>query len=152
MRLPTVSVAIVVLVVAPLVADTRITVTYHSDPPGATIYEDGKPWGSAPFALRYNAPGRFRACLPLRPLKFRWVSGAEVDLKDLQACPAGGKKQVYTVFRPTGLPGVEIDAQYAAALLQSRGAAPAAVPVPVVQTPAMCTSHVIGRQVFTTCL
>lgn len=132
-------------------ADTKLTVTFRSDPPGATIYENGKAWGAAPMALRYNAPGRFTACLPLRPITLRWVSGAEVALNDVQACPAAGKKQEFTVFRPEGVPGAEIDAQYAVALVQQRATAQAAAPVPVVTAPKFCTTTVIGTQIFTTC-
>lgn len=146
----------------PVSADTKITVTVRSEPPGATLYEGAKAFGAAPFVLRYTAPGRFRECLRLRPLTLRWISGASVTLDDLDACPVAGKKQEVTVLRPEGVPGIEIDAQYAVALLQQRNAeqaaadAAAAVALAGLQQqlakPRTCTSTRIGAQVFTTCL
>jgi len=144
-----------------LAADTKLTVTLRSDPPGATVYEEGKALGVAPLDITYTAPGRFSECLPLKALKVRWISTVEVDLPDLKVCPDAGKKQQITVFRPKGLPGIELDAQYAAALLQQRTAAQLATDAAWASSlatlqqqllqPRQCTSTVIGSQVFTNC-
>ena len=132
-------------------ADTKITVTFLSDPPGASIYQNGQQLGVAPALITYKAPGRFQECMLTLPVKVRWVSGAEVDTPQIQLCPAQGKRQQFTVFRPKGVDGIEVDVQYAIALLQSRSAAPPTVVPAAIPMPKFCTTNVIGSQIFTSC-
>jgi hypothetical protein len=131
-----------------------VRVWYLSDPPGATIHEGGRQWGNSPLWLRYYPPNGFRECLRVNPVKVRWVSGAEVDVTELDVCPANGREQQFTVFRPQGVAGAEIDAQYATALLQAGNSAAApAPPAPLtpIAPPRFCTTTVIGNQILTTC-
>lgn len=127
-----------------------VRVWYLSDPPGAMVYWRGQQL-PAPIWVRLPTPRPWTACARAEPVKVRWVSGAEVDVSALDLCPASGREQQFTVFRPKGVPGVELDALYAAALLQSRVAAPAPVAPPVIAPPRQCTTTVIGNQVFTNC-
>lgn len=81
--------------------------------------------GYAPLTLKYELPNRFfkgTACTQLAPIRVQWVSGAEVAVT---ICPQVGKRQMSTFARPTGVPGVELDIDFAAqwqALLQQRDA------------------------------
>jgi len=129
-----------------------VRVTYLSDPPGAAVYEGGKQWGRAPVTLIYHPPGRFTECLRLNPVTLRWVSGAEATVDALDACPAAGRDQQFTMFRPKGVEGLELDVQYAIALLQPAAARPSAEPPPApITMPRNCTTTVIGNQIFTNC-
>lgn len=140
-------------------AANDVKVTFQSDPTGATLYEEvngsQKLWGYAPITLKYQVPRKWKACMSLNPLKVRWASGAEASIT-LSVCPQTGKNQQFTFQRPTGVPGLELDVQFAIAMLQNAAAAAAAqaaaepvyIPSPA---PMHCTSQVIGSQVFTNC-
>ena len=129
-----------------------VRVTYISDPPGAAVYEGGKQWGRAPFTLTYHAPARFTECLRLNPVTVRWVSGAEVSVDTLDACPAAGRDQQFTLFRPKGVDGLDLDVQFAIAAMQPAAAPAASEPTHVpITMPRTCTTSVIGNQIFTNC-
>lgn len=132
---------------------STVRVTYLSDPPGAAVYEGGKQWGRAPVALVYHVPRHFVDCLRLNPVTMRWVSGAEVSISTLDACPAAGRDQQFTMFRPKGVDGLDLDVQFAIAAMQPAAARPAAdtpPPTPITM-PRNCTTTVIGNQIFTNC-
>ncbi len=136
-------------------AANDVKVSFLSDPTGATLYEDNagslKLWGYTPFVLKYQVPRRWKACVALKPLKVRWVSGAEASIT-LEVCPQTGKNQQFVFQRPTGVPGLELDVQFAIAMLQNaRLAAPPPAAVYIPPAPRHCTSTAIGNQVFTNC-
>ena len=39
---------------------SSLRIQYQSDPPGATLYEDGRPVGLTPFSLKYQPDETFR--------------------------------------------------------------------------------------------
>lgn len=150
--------AVMLLLSAATVEAADVKVALRSDPPGAMVYtgplpagsDQVKAWGYAPLVLKWAVPRRWNSCLQTEPIRVRWLSGAEATIPSLQLCPQTGKNQQFTFMRPTGVPGVEIDGQFAVQLLQQAPAAPAAVYAPSPQ-PVHCTSTLIGRQVFTNC-
>lgn len=102
-------------------------VTYHSDPPGAMLYDaNGLYWGRTPVTLAYpGAVPTFRQgqCTLVVPVNVRWTSGATAA-QQLRICPAQGLLQQFVFVRPDE-PGREIDAQFAVELArQSASAAP----------------------------
>jgi hypothetical protein len=136
-------------------AANDVKVTFQSDPTGATLYEDSagsqKLWGYTPVVLKYQVPKRWNACMALKPLKVRWASGAEASIT-LNVCPQTGKNQQFVFQRPTGVAGLELDVQFAIAMLRNAAiAAEAPAPVYIPPAPKHCTSTVIGNQVFTNC-
>src|SRR6185503_16863093 len=150
-----------------------LTVTYQSDPPGALLYEGGKQWGYAPFALRYEPSAEFLkgGCMLLQPSMVRWASGAGASIPALTACASNGKKQQFVFLRPAEIPGRDLDAQFyvqmqsVAAQQQMADAQRRAVLLAfynqlaqqnrvVIQqqpTPLNCTSMATGYQIQTTC-
>jgi hypothetical protein len=139
-------------------ADVKLIIL--SDPPGATVYEGEdatlKSWGYAPIVLQWQKPRSWKSCLQTRPMRVRWVSGAEVSFPTIALCPAQGKEQQITFMRPTGVDGAEIDAQFGLQVQMLRtqqaiAAAAAEPPPPVSQRPLHCASRLIGSQVFTNC-
>ncbi|HXI11336.1 MAG TPA: hypothetical protein VNM92_01655 [Thermoanaerobaculia bacterium] len=140
---------------------TKIEVTYHSDPPGASVYEEGRLWGVAPIKIKYNLAGKFKECAALKAVTVRWVSGAEVSMGELTICPQNGKKQQFSFMRPTGIPGIELDVTFAIDMMRSQAAqhaasaasdaAGAAAVAAVFQRPKQCITTVIGTQIFTNC-
>jgi hypothetical protein len=96
-----------------------LSMTYQSDPEGASLYEGGRLLGFTPTTLTYQA-GRAafarNECLRLNSMHVRWASGVVASAPNLQACPAPGYSQQYVFKRPPELPGAEVDAEYAAAL------------------------------------
>lgn len=167
--------AIMAVLLLPLDAFAqRLRLTVITEPPGGTVYQapsdTGEPThyiGVAPHFLEYKIPRRWKGCLRLRALKVRWLSGAESGSVDIEACATNGKHQQFVFMRPTTVPGMEIDAQYAIALLNyAQSAANAATvaeaaarPIYLSSPPApinipraqYCTARVIGNQIFTTC-
>jgi hypothetical protein len=96
-----------------------LSMTYLSDPEGASLYEGGRLLGFTPMSLTYQA-GRAafarNECLRLNSMHVRWASGVVAAAPNLQACPAPGFSQQYVFTRPPDLPGAEVDAEYAAEL------------------------------------
>ncbi len=96
----------------------KLTITYHSDPEGAMLYanESRQLMGYTPVTVQYQPSVDFyrkKACLTIQPSMVRWASGAEASGPSLSACPQVGFNQQFVFLRPTGLPGREIDAQFA---------------------------------------
>lgn len=92
-----------------------VSMTYHSDPEGATLYEGGRLWGYTPFTLTYpgmDYPFSQQRCARINPVQVRWASGVTASRDDLQLCPQNGYSQQYVFQRPA-TPGAEIDASFA---------------------------------------
>jgi hypothetical protein len=130
-----------------------LTITFYSDPPGATVYanESKQVMGYAPVVLKYKVTKAFAkgGCDTLTPIMVRWVSGAEASVSALKACGDKGFRQQFNFVRPDGVPGRDLDVQFAIALQQGAAQrAPAAVdPLPLRH----CWSQIIGSQIFTWC-
>lgn len=86
-----------------------ITVTYYSDPPGASLYSGGKYMGVTPIALSYGI-GK-NTCNGVQPIRLLWASGAEANETELRVCQQTGKYQQFTFSRPTDVPGRATDVQ-----------------------------------------
>jgi hypothetical protein len=89
-----------------------LEMTYISDPAGAMVYEGEKLYGRTPITLSYPSaavPFSKGRCLALRPVTYRWSSGAEKRIDGISACPQQGKHQQVAFRRPEGAPGLELD-------------------------------------------
>lgn len=149
-----------------------LTITYHSDPAGATLYanENQQTFGYAPVKLKYKVTKGFssgKECMTIQPVMVRWASGAEASVSTITACPQQGGNQQFTLVRPTGVEGRELDVQFALQLQQIallRQQARAAQSAAFWQNYAAtldrireqnrilrCTSNVIGSFVYTNC-
>lgn len=108
--------SLVICLLCVLGCSNNLRVTYYSDPSGAKFYENGRYLGTAPMTLNYEPTPEFNngECMFLKPFTARWLSGAENSFTSIKACAPEGKKQNITFLRPANIPGVEIDAQYAA--------------------------------------
>jgi hypothetical protein len=113
----------VVAVLASGCATPTLTVTYYTDPAGATLYEgNGKRLGPSPYSACYTiSPEQQREGVArLSPITARWPSGAETETgvinANLNQC---GYSQQLTLFRPKNVPGVEIDVGHAIASEQN---------------------------------
>jgi hypothetical protein len=100
-----------------------LSVTYFSDPAGATIYANNQQqtFGYAPVKLKYKVSKGFSSgndCMQLQPVMVRWASGAEASVSMLRVCPQQGGNQQFTLVRPTGVAGRELDVQFALQLQQ----------------------------------
>ncbi len=108
-------------------AAPQLRVTYTSDPPGATLYQDGTPLGYTPYTMVYqDARWAAGSCMRTRPIAVKWVSGAEAGGQQIYFCPSQGNNLTYGFSRPDA-PGRELDAQMGMQLHQSRVAADAQV-------------------------
>lgn len=93
---------------------TKIQVDYGSDPPGATLYQNGQPMGTTPMSLYYEPAQAFKdgGCQRLDGTSVKWASGAAASIGYLQVCRTLGMTQHYIFNRPD-VPGREIDANHA---------------------------------------
>ena len=128
------SVALLLSVLSAAVLAARgprgLTVTYYSDPAGATLYanQSQQSFGYAPTKLKYKVSKGFSSgseCMTLQPVMVRWASGAEASISTITACPQNGGNQQFTLVRPTGVEGRELDVQFALQL-PATGAPPRA--------------------------
>lgn len=101
-----------------------ITMVYHSNPEGALVYEGDTLQGRTPITLKYDAPPAFNAggCASFNTMTAVWPSGARVVAPDVTACKANTYLQSFVFQRPMDAPGLDADAQIAAALETSRAA------------------------------
>ena len=154
---------------------TNLQVTYLSDPPGATLYENGRAVGTAPRTLVYSVSkeDKARGYMSLTGITARWVSGASASISSLTANLSQGLRQSYSFQRPD-VPGSDVDANYAlqlqrnaileeqAAAQRSQAAAAAYANMLRQQQiqqqrqqqtlmPRNCNSYVYGNQIQTTC-
>lgn len=137
-------------------APPPLHVTYESDPPGATLYQNGQPLGTTPRTLQYSTDQAFRngGCKQLSGTEVKWASGVTASLPSLNACSSGGYRQKFVYVRPDA-PGREIDANYALQLqrnqimqnanaIQQMNASKASSPV-------KCISQQVGNTIQTRC-
>jgi hypothetical protein len=94
-----------------------ITMVYHSNPEGALVYEGDTLQGRTPITLKYEAPPAFNSggCTTFRTMTAVWPSGARVIAPDVTACKSNTYLQNFVFQRPTDVPGLDADAQIAAA-------------------------------------
>ena len=106
----------------PLSLRADVWVSIVTSPTGATIDRGAaipkRPgWltrGDDSNVWRISTPKH--GCSLVLPFTVTWVSGASVSIDNLRVCD--GKEETYTITRPAGVDGVEIDAQYAIQLEQ----------------------------------
>lgn len=94
-----------------------ITMVYHSNPEGALVYEGDALQGRTPITLKYDAPPAFNAggCATFRTMTAVWPSGARAVAPSVTACKANTYLQNFVFERPLDAPGLDADAQIAAA-------------------------------------
>lgn len=170
--------AVLVFVQIGLSACARtLKVTYHSDPEGAMLYanEGRQLIGYAPVTLQYKPSEMYlsgQGCMSLQGSLVRWASGAEASIPTVNACPQVGLNAQFVFVRPTGIPGREIDAQFALAVQQQAIAQQQGTPAVsaatllqavlqgyadgVRQNQALrqtlhCTTRMVGSTVYTDC-
>lgn len=147
-----------------------LQITYHSDPQGAALYQDGQPVGVTPYTLTYESSEAFRqgGCMAVRETSVKWASGATASTGGVMtACKATGTQQHYNFVRPD-VPGRDIDVNYALqrqrnAIMAQQNALmiqaltpkpqPPAFQVPIYQAPqpVHCQSYRLGNTVQTNC-
>lgn len=143
---------------------SAITVTYRSEPPGAMIYEGSRALGYAPINVAYGPDESFKrgACMLLRAVEARWVSGAATSPMQTNVCGNIGYSQEVTFLRPNVV-GRDLDVQWAIhlqqqtlaqqhadAAAQAGAAAEFANAFRAVQS-VHCTSSQVGSSVMTNC-
>jgi len=119
-------ITVLVLIIFLGACSTTASLTFYSNPPGASIVElsSNKIIGKAPLKVEWDLDVLKRAfsvsdkCYHVGNYEARWVSGAWRRVNDLRLCPPGPHWH-YTFLRPSSVPGVEIDLQ-AARLDQER--------------------------------
>lgn len=103
-------------------ATTELQVTYDSVPRGASIIQDGQMIGTTPTVIYYKVTPEIRRNeeMYLKPLTFRWISGAEYlqgsNHVPLPRSLTRGNPILYlnnTAKRPDSHPGLDKDQQYA---------------------------------------
>lgn len=155
---------------------SNLKVTYHSDPPGAVLYQGQQKFGYTPQAIVYqlSEEDRKRGYKILAGTTVRWASGATAEVTSITAdLNKDGLSQQFTFNRPDGVPGREVDVRFAlelerleimrrqAAAQEEQAAAQrrqaetqeeqTAVQRRKKHSPTNCTSTVIGNTVHTSC-
>ena len=100
---------------ASLTGCAGLRIQYESDPPGATLYQDGQPMGITPYTLTYQPDENFKrgGCMSIRPTLVKWASGATASTgSGLTACKSTGSRQRYMFVRPN-VPGRDVDMNFA---------------------------------------
>jgi hypothetical protein len=109
---------VVIALCAGCATNRALTMTYLSNPEGASLYEGGRFLGYTPKTLTYDdsrAAFARNECLRLDSMHVRWASGVVASAPELKACPQPGFSQQFVFNRPD-LPGAEVDTNYAAQL------------------------------------
>jgi hypothetical protein len=85
----------------------NIKLTYHSDPPGASLYQGSQFMGYCPTTLVYAVSPNTRQTgyMFLKDTEVKWISGATATISKLRANLATGEYQQFTFMRPTGIDG-----------------------------------------------
>ncbi|MDP9127742.1 MAG: hypothetical protein M3N08_05730 [Pseudomonadota bacterium] len=101
---------------------TSIDMTYYSDPPGATVYEEGNgKIGVAPVTLKYSPfDDRIEGgSVQVHKLTATWVSGVTVTASP-GAIPISDERQAaFTFVRPRDALGLAKDEKYAEDFMRS---------------------------------
>jgi hypothetical protein len=135
---------------------TKVTLTVHSVPEGATVSQNGQTFGATPLTVSYEFPD-FKTCHLTEALTVTWASGASSAMP-INLCPAVGKKQQFSFARPTDAPNLALDWQVAYqqaalaqlwALAQASGdpAPPAYVPFVAPPHAVICTTRHVANGV-----
>lgn len=110
--------SLIVLIVTLLVLNGcagSLSVTYHSDPPGAVLYEGQKQFGHTPVTLNYQIreEDRKRGYMMLQGPTVRWASGASASIRSIKADLSTGTNKQFTFMRPDNVPGRDADVRFA---------------------------------------
>lgn len=98
------------------IAPNQNSITFDSNPPGATFSSGNEVWGVGPVTRIWTLNGS-QARSVSAPITARWVSGATTNFTmNLQA----GQEGSYTIDRPQGVAGIEADIQWAIHLRQQQ--------------------------------
>lgn len=94
-----------------------LTMTYLSDPPGATIYqvEDDRNFGRTPAVVEYQLSPEYikEGYVYLKEIRAIWESGAAVQTYDFGRYISTGRTGTYTFVRPDQAAGRDIDLRFA---------------------------------------
>ena len=101
-------------------ATNQITVTYYSDPAGATLYQENI-LGYTPITRAYNLRPSVQRdrYIKLPPTKVVWASGVFSEANDITVDRNEGSEFSFTFVRPN-VQGREIDANFALQLQRNR--------------------------------
>lgn len=93
---------------------TKLSVTYHSEPSGAALYEGAKHIGYTPITVTYSIDeaDRKAGVVYMQGTTVKWASGATAEIAQLSATLGDGRNKEFTFQRPN-VPGREIDVQVA---------------------------------------
>ena len=94
---------------------STLKVTYQSDPPGASLFQNGQLMGYTPYTLQYQLSDddRRQGVKLLQGTSVKWASGASANVPNLTAnLTQFGLTQHFTFQRPD-VPGRETDMQFA---------------------------------------
>ena len=89
----------------------KMSVTFFTDPPNASLYATSGIVGPTPLTLHYDIPADFTSCVELEGLQVVWASGARQAI-ELSACPGDTLERRFTIRRPA-VPGRDVDLWYA---------------------------------------
>jgi len=94
---------------------STLSVTYHSDPPGAVLYQEQQHFGRTPVTLNYQIrdEDKKRGYMNLTGPTVRWASGASAHIPSIKADLSIGTNQQFTFTRPDSFPGRELDVRFA---------------------------------------
>jgi len=98
-------------------------VTFYSIPPGATVTLGGRVAGQTPitFPVVANKEKTLRTGVAtLENISIRWQSGAQIQNTQVSFGIYSGVRQEFTFTRPKGIPGEQIDINYALQLQQEK--------------------------------
>jgi len=109
----------------------QFTVVLKTVPEGAEVFEvtsSGRhPWGRSPVRLKYEifaqkriAGRRQDGCMPTMKFEAHWPSGAKSTIESLSLCGEMKAEETRVIDRPVGMPGLEVDQNFAAALILER--------------------------------
>jgi len=105
-------------------SNNTLTMTYRSDPPGATIYQagDDQNLGRTPTVATYQlSPENIKeGHARLRGARAVWESGASVGVTHFEGEIPKGRAGGYTFVRPDEVAGREIDLRFARELQQQQ--------------------------------
>jgi hypothetical protein len=94
---------------------STLQVTYTSEPSGAALYQGNTHMGTTPMTLNYQLTEEDKksGSKNLQGTSVRWVSGASASITYLTADLRIGRNQTFSFRRPDGVPGYDVDANYA---------------------------------------
>jgi len=108
--------AILALLSAYGCATNTLSVTYFSDPPGATLYQGNQRLGYSPITLLYGQVAdeqKKRGRTTIKGISAQWASGATTSFSTFDVILSNGLTQQFTFIRPSGYPGRETDERFA---------------------------------------